>query len=118
MIAQQTITAQSSATSPPRERQNVAIKVLRRKYATAGMQEVALHRRLSRNGPVARYIVRLLDALFHDGHICQVYELHRVVAEAHLKQQPFSIAEVKLICQATSGSFELSTSSRADSHRH
>jgi serine/threonine protein kinase len=99
MIAQQTITAQSSATSPPRERQNVAIKVLRRKYATAGLQEVALHRRLSRNGPGARYIVRLLDALFHDGHICQVYELHGVVAEAHLKQQPFSIAEVKLIAR-------------------
>jgi serine/threonine-protein kinase PRP4 len=63
------------------------------------MQEVALHRRLSRNGPGARYIVRLLDAIFHDGHICQVYELHGVVAEAHLKQQPFSIAEVKLIAR-------------------
>lgn len=99
MVALQTIAPQSCDTLIPCERQNVAIKVLRRKYATAGLQEVALHRRLRRNGPGARYIVRLLDALFHDGHICQVYELHGVVAEAQLKEQPFSIAEVKLIAR-------------------
>jgi serine/threonine protein kinase len=97
MVALQTTTPQSSPLS--RERRNVAIKVLRRKYAIAGLQEVALHRRLSRNKRGARYIVRLLDALFHDGHICEVYELHGVVAEAHLKQRPFSIAEVKLIAR-------------------
>lgn len=97
MVALQTATSQSSPVS--RKRRNVAIKVLRRKYATAGLQEVALHRRLSRNERGARYIVRLLEALFHDGHICEIYELHGVVAEAHLKQQPFSIAEVKLIAR-------------------
>jgi hypothetical protein len=97
VVALQTTTPQSSPVS--RERQNVAVKVLRRKYATAGLQEVALHRRLSRNKRGARYIVRLLDAMFHDGHICQVYELHGVVAEAHLKQQPFSVTEVKLIAR-------------------
>jgi dual-specificity kinase len=99
MVALQTTTPQSTARPLLRARQNVAIKVLRRKYATAGLQEVALHRQLSRNEPGARYIVRLLDALFYDGHICQVYELHGGVAEAHLKQQPFSIAEVKLIAR-------------------
>jgi hypothetical protein len=93
MIALQTITPQLSAKQPPCERQNVAIKVLRRKYATAGLQEVALHRRLGRNGRGARYIVRLLDALFHDGHICQVYELHGLVAEAHRHVGVFSTGD-------------------------
>ena len=73
--------------------QHVAIKVQRRKYAADALNEIAIHRRIDRAQPGSRYIVRLLETFFHDGHVCQVHELHG--REAGTFTEPLPIDDVK-----------------------
>lgn len=78
----------------------VAIKVQRRKYARDGLNEISLHRRIPRDQPGGRYIVRLIEPLFHDGHVCQVYELHGLEAGALLKLSgPMPLSDVKCLAR-------------------
>src|SRR5262245_38642877 len=75
----------------------VAIKVQRRKYSTAALDEIQIHGRIDRTAPESRYIVGFYGALMHDSHVCQAYELHGRESCGILKSGPLPISDVKIL---------------------
>ena len=87
------LTQPAAAPCAPR----AVVKVQRRKYATDALIEIETHRRIDRRDPASRYIIRLLDTLFHDGHICQVYERAGGDTARLTRQQPMPVDDVRLL---------------------
>lgn len=94
-----TATHSSASAVPDSRRDNapvqVALKVVRRKYARNALDELELRRRIGNDDPASRYVLDCTEVFIHDEHVCQVYELHGRDTKFLMEQGPLPLADVK-----------------------
>lgn len=77
--------------------ERVALKILRRRYARAGVREIAIHQRLGERRGQCAEIAGLREAFLHDGHICMAFEKHGASLEAAVDRGPLAPARVRRV---------------------
>ena len=88
--------AATCKTSRP-QRDLVALKVQRRKYANNAIDELELRARIGSGDEASRFVLECAEVFTHDQHICQVYELHGSDTHALVKSGPLPKEDVRLM---------------------
>ena len=71
----------------------VALKIHRRRYAKAAINEIGIHHALVRSSGPCAAIAALREAFLYDGHLCMAADLHGCSLEDVITQRPLTAAQ-------------------------
>ncbi len=107
------ILAQTSpkSSSPKAAAKSVALKITRRRFASAAFHEMRMHQQLEKAGRAApQHVTRLVDSFVHEGHVCLGFELHGRDLRHAMRRGKLPLEKVKHITRQV-------LSGLADMHR-
>lgn len=76
----------------------VALKIMRRRFASAAFDEIGMHQRVQQAGHASHaHITNLRETFVHEGHVCLAFDLHGRDLSHTIKRGKMPLNEVKTI---------------------
>ena len=86
--------------------ERIALKVQRRCYARAAVDEVAVHHRIARTVGPGGGLVEMRETFLHDGHVCMAFERHGRSLSRALRRGPLPPARVRRVARVLAEALE------------